>query len=132
MKKHFTLKEANNILFKIRPKIKKIIKTCIKIELMDQINITNEDMFLDHKQAIEESLNYYKLQYVLFKELSSLTEIGIFVKDPAIGLIDFFSKHEGRTVFLCYNYPEREIKFWHELNEGYQGRQPIGLLKQKV
>ena len=132
MKKYFTLKEANDILPKVKSELKRIIRICIKLELMKQVNIINEDAFLDHEQTIEESMNYYKLQYILFRELNNLTKMGVFVKDTTRGLIDFYSKHEEIDIFLCYKYPEREIKFWHELDEGYQGRQPVELLKQNI
>ena len=41
------------------------------------------------------------------------------------GLIDFPSTFEGRWIFLCWQRGESEVGFWHELNGGYAGRQPI-------
>lgn len=50
---------------------------------------------------------------------------GIEVKDPGAGLIDFFHEREGRTVYLCFRLGESAIGFWHELDAGFQGRQPL-------
>lgn len=50
---------------------------------------------------------------------------GIELKDPEKGLIDFFHRREGRTVYLCYLLGEPEITFWHELSAGFAGRQPV-------
>jgi len=57
-------------------------------------------------------------------ELAELTSLGIEVKS-AEGLVDFRSLHEGRVVLLCWEWDEREISCWHELEAGYVGRQPI-------
>lgn len=57
-------------------------------------------------------------------ELDKLTELGIEVKS-ADGLVDLRALKEGRTVYLCWQFPEAEIAYWHELDAGFVGRQPI-------
>lgn len=57
-------------------------------------------------------------------ELARLQEAGIEVKG-ADGLVDFPAVVGGRHVYLCWKYPEQSIDFWHELEAGYAGRQPI-------
>jgi hypothetical protein len=41
------------------------------------------------------------------------------------GLVDFPTTYEGRWVYLCWHVGERELQHWHEVDAGYQGRQPI-------
>ncbi len=43
------------------------------------------------------------------------------------GLVDWYSYYAGRPVFLCWKLDEPEIAFWHQLDAGYVGRQPIAL-----
>lgn len=50
---------------------------------------------------------------------------GIELKDPEKGLIDFFHVRGGKTVYLCYCLGETAIGYWHELNTGFAGRQPL-------
>jgi hypothetical protein len=50
---------------------------------------------------------------------------GALVKDLWLGLVDFPHWREGREVFLCWRCDEEDIFFWHELDAGYQGRQPL-------
>ncbi|AKU97587.1 hypothetical protein AKJ09_04251 [Labilithrix luteola] len=52
--------------------------------------------------------------------------MGAVLKDPRIGLLDFYGTVDGRLVWLCWKYPEREVAFYHGLEEGYAGRKPIG------
>ena len=52
--------------------------------------------------------------------------MGIVVRDIRTGLIDFPSLREGRIVDLCWRRGEPlEIRFWHELEAGFAGRQPL-------
>lgn len=47
------------------------------------------------------------------------------VKSIDQGLVDFYGVIEGRLVFLCWKRGETAIEFYHHLEDGYQGRQPI-------
>jgi len=47
------------------------------------------------------------------------------LKDVDAGLVDFVGMRNGREVYLCWRYGEEEIGFWHELNAGFSGRQPV-------
>ena len=52
--------------------------------------------------------------------------LGVVVRDIRSGLIDFPSLREGRIVNLCWRRGEPlEIRFWHELEAGFGGRQPL-------
>jgi len=55
-----------------------------------------------------------------------LQAIGVELKDLRIGLIDFFSRYDGRIVYLCWKLDEGEtLGWWHDLHNGFRGRQPI-------
>jgi hypothetical protein len=41
------------------------------------------------------------------------------------GLVDFPTRLEGRTVYLCWRWGEEEIANWHEVDGGYAGRRPL-------
>ncbi len=47
------------------------------------------------------------------------------VKDLDRGLIDFPAIKDGREVFLCWEKGEGDVEFWHELDAGYAGREPL-------
>jgi len=50
---------------------------------------------------------------------------GIELKDPEKGLIDFYHEREGQVVFLCYMLGEADLEYWHGLQTGFAGRQPL-------
>jgi len=54
-----------------------------------------------------------------------LQELGIALKDRRLGLIDFPGEIEGRRVWLCWRLGEPSVQYWHDLDAGYAGRQPV-------
>jgi hypothetical protein len=57
--------------------------------------------------------------------LTELENLGIELKDPFTGLVDFRSRMDGREVYLCWRLDEPEVAHWHELNSGFSGRQKL-------
>ncbi|MAG35037.1 MAG: hypothetical protein CL878_02130 [Dehalococcoidia bacterium] len=57
--------------------------------------------------------------------VEALQELGCEVKDLEKGLVDFRSQREEREVYLCWRVGEETISFWHELDAGFAGRQPL-------
>jgi len=57
--------------------------------------------------------------------IAMLNEREIVLRDLARGLIDFPSLRDGREVYLCWVDGEADIGFWHDLDAGYAGRQPL-------
>jgi hypothetical protein len=40
-------------------------------------------------------------------------------------LVDFYSKRDGRDVFLCWKQGEPAVEHWHELEGGFSGRRLV-------
>ena len=49
----------------------------------------------------------------------------IIIKDVERGLVDFPALIGGREVFLCWEKDEEDIEFWHDIDSGYAGREPL-------
>ena len=59
--------------------------------------------------------------------------LGVVVKDPRIGLCDFYGRVEGKLVWLCWRFGEPAIEHYHSLDEGFAGRKAIaGATKQRL
>jgi hypothetical protein len=58
--------------------------------------------------------------------LAEIARLGGVPKDLSMGLVDFphHRRPEG-VVNLCWKYGEREIRYWHGLDEGYAKRKPL-------
>jgi hypothetical protein len=62
--------------------------------------------------------------------LDELRFLGAEVKDLDEGLLDFRTRREGETVYLCWKVGEERIAFWHDLASGFAGRRPVEELER--
>ncbi|MGB9766366.1 MAG: DUF2203 domain-containing protein [Sulfurihydrogenibium sp.] len=134
MARYFSIEEANAILPQIKvlaeeiaEKRDEIYYNIMKYEELSELEKTDKEelemMYAKSKIAILESE---------IKELiDTIQNFGVLVKgiDPVI--VDFLSEHEGEEIFLCWKEDEDEIMYWHGINEGFRGRKPISLLRNR-
>ncbi len=122
--RHFTVEEANALLGRIEPVLRSLREARDRLtdaeahEALAGAAPTNGggDPGRDVGEAFLE----------VRRMLLALQELGIVVRDIERGLIDFPAIHEGREVYLCWELDEPpRIAFWHDLEAGYDGRQPL-------
>ncbi len=124
MPHYFTLQEANETLNAIRP-------------WMDEVQTIRQKILANQPEAwpaLEKSVGNggnRALSKMIqdFEKLDALVhriqDTGALIKDINLGLLDFPALREGHEVYLCWQYGEGEIAFWHEIEAGFAGRQPI-------
>lgn len=56
---------------------------------------------------------------------SEIEEMGCFLKDIDLGLVDFPCEIEGDLAFLCWQYGERQLIAWHSIESGFGQRRPL-------
>jgi hypothetical protein len=62
-------------------------------------------------------------------EVTEIGRSGCVIRDIEIGLVDWLGvAGDGRDVWLCWRYGEREIGFFHEHDRGFRDRKPIAEL----
>ena len=59
------------------------------------------------------------------KEIGEIQAMGVLVKDLDTGLVDFPATRDGEDILLCWQLGEDEVAYWHGLEDGYAGRQPL-------
>ncbi len=57
--------------------------------------------------------------------LGEIDSVGVQVKDLESGLLDFPCRVDGELVLLCWRRGESRIEYWHTLESGFRGRQPL-------
>jgi hypothetical protein len=63
---------------------------------------------------------------LLLKEtVEAIQATGCQLKDLEMGLVDFPTLYRGKEVYLCWKSGERDIGYWHHVEDGYRGRHPI-------
>jgi len=124
MPRYFTLDEANALLGELRPLVGKMLE--VRQELLD----LQPELEPVLRKVLGNGGNQVASQAaVFFEELRGLVEriqeSGVELKDVNTGLLDFRSLRGGREVYLCWRYGEDEISFWHDIDAGFAGRQPL-------
>lgn len=120
--RYFTLEEANTVLAIVRPLLREIL--AIRQTILDR----QTDLWPVIEKSLGNGGNRTASQTVQeFERLDQLVRqvmaTGAVVKDINSGLIDFLALREGREVYLCWKYDEDQIRFWHDLDAGFAGRQ---------
>jgi hypothetical protein len=54
-----------------------------------------------------------------------IEELGGVFKDLELGLVDFPATIAGKRVYLCWQYGEKVVGFWHGLEDGFTSRRPL-------
>ncbi len=51
--------------------------------------------------------------------------LGAVIKDPQLGLVDFYGRVDGRLVWLCWRFGEERVRYYHDLDAGFSARKPL-------
>ena len=129
---YFTIKSANEALPGVIEKfnnLKKQKNEIIKAEQELQIIMSsteNFEKYITQKQKLNSEMTKF---YQLIEELEGT---GVSLKGLDQGLLDFPSKRFDEDVWLCWKDGETEIKFWHDMNSGFNGRKPISISDESL
>lgn len=124
----FTLEEASRTL----PLVRRIVHDIVsaypafreKLQEFDALAGDAEvEATRERLQALREGID--RDAETINRYIAELHQIGCIFKGFEEGLVDFYSTIDGKPVFLCWKYDEPEISFWHEIEAGLAGRQPL-------
>lgn len=124
MPRYFTLTEANEMLAAIRPLMEEIqaIRQEILARQPEVWPVVERAAGNGGSQAASKLVEEFGRLDALVHQIQ---ETGALFKDINLGLLDFPAWRDGHEVYLCWKYGEGDIAFWHEIEAGYAGRQPI-------
>lgn len=121
--RHYTLEEASELL----PRV---------IEIVERMRVARNQLGdREAREALSEagptngggtpgrtvSQGFLELR----DSMIELRELEVVLRDLDRGLVDFPSLRDGQEVYLCWQEGEDAIRFWHEPEAGFGGRQPL-------
>ena len=128
----YTVDEANHELPRVRPIVVQIVElSALRPDLEEQLRMAeyaaqrpgaNGDTRERQKQARDAVQG---AEEELLKAVLNLNSLGIQLKGPLEGLIDFPSYRDGELVELCWKLGEDRVEHWHRVGEGFAGRKPL-------
>src|SRR4030081_2714816 len=128
----YTVDEANRELPRVRRIVAQIAElSALLPELEDQARIAEYESKRpagspddrDPPQPGRDAVSGGELE--LLKAVASLNGMGIQLKGPLEGLIDFPSYRDGEQIELCWKLGEERVDHWHRLGEGFAGRKKL-------
>jgi len=128
-RKYFTLAEANRTL----PLVKRIVADLMELhpqwrDLVSQYELVAAQARPEWGESGEQVGLRGRIDEVAGRindYLGELEQIGCMFKGFEQGLVDFHGKLDGKEMFWCWKHGEEKIEYWHELETGYAGRQPV-------
>ncbi len=128
----YTVAEANAALAEVDPLVARMVFLLRDLpELQEAVQIAN------YRSSREDTGPELRAKYEAAKRAVSdaetelagavarLESMGIALKDPQIGLIDFYGYVDDELVELCWKLGETHITHWHRIGDGFAGRRPL-------
>lgn len=132
MPRFFTLLEAEALLPQIQKYLQRLSDARQRHQAAD-----NEIMAIHQRIAIAGGMIPPRAELMELKKqreaaaqklketVEAIQETGCQLKDLDMGLVDFPTLYRGKEVYLCWKLGERDISYWHAVEDGYRGRRPI-------
>lgn len=133
----FTVEEANALVDELEEVVERIVATRAaaqedqrKLQVLDALweEKVREEENPDHEEYVRRTERLQRAEKSLRSVVKEqIVDRGIRFPPGGLehGLLDFPTTLDGRWVFLCWQLGEPEVAYWHELDGGYRGRQPI-------
>jgi len=128
MRASYTMERANRAL----PLVERIVRDIVTQYANWQDLVREFELLASRSDVTAESAELERLQREVQRVAADidacqreLRALGVEVKDYARGLVDFPGERGGRPIYLCWHLGEPSVRFWHEIDAGFAGRQPI-------
>ena len=123
-KRFFTVLEANELIPFLTERLRRLSSIYQGLKkTADHHTPKLQDVLV--RGGIPVDLGYLNLVGRMQGLTTEICSQGCHVKDLECGLVDFPTIWEGREVYLCWKLGEQEVSFWHEIDAGVAGRQPL-------
>jgi len=120
----FTLAEAQSLLPRVRSLLAEIGAK------WDHMRKLNPEVQKARDKASFDGYSQSGVEYIesvsqLMFLIHQIKDMGVLLKDADRGLCDFPYLRQGRVVYLCWQLGEDQIRYWHDIETGFAGREPL-------
>ncbi|MFQ6019892.1 MAG: DUF2203 domain-containing protein [Dehalococcoidia bacterium] len=126
----FTTEEANRLI----PRLSEILAPlqekkreldALQAKLLEFVRQMSGNGHILERRVNETRMEAEKTAAALSDLIEMVNNLGCELKDIDLGLVDFRAVLGGREVYLCWKLGEDHVRWWHELDTGFGGRQPL-------
>jgi hypothetical protein len=124
----FRIEEANAVVPRLALLLERLQRGALRLQEEMHALARETGVELD-ALATDDLLRVRPAARVLVEELDAVVgeieQSGAHLKDVQLGLVDFPAMKDGEPIYLCWQFGEPEVAFWHRREDGFAGRQPL-------
>ena len=122
--KIFTVAEANRQIPTVQQVMSRLEEWQPKLEECQQclVEMSGKELS-DPRERVRLSHELERAEHEVLSAAQELEEVGCVLKKG--GLVDFYTVKDCILYELCWHSGEEEIRFYHEFETGFDGRQPL-------
>jgi hypothetical protein len=129
-KKFFTISQANAMLPLLRAILRDVTELAHDLndrrERLQRLQPAHGSVGDASREELEQQVAEFERDRDRLNEfVVELQNLGVELKDPFAGLIDFPCLLDNHEVYLCWRMDEPDVAHWHELDSGFAGRQKL-------
>ena len=129
--RHFTLQEAHvlvpwlQVTFDAIESLKQPLASArgrvqqLTVTMQSNGGVQSEEQLIQAQQDLQDA------EDAIDEHTYAIVERGIILRSVERGLVDFPAMRDGRIVHLCWLAGENEINHWHDVDVGFDARQPL-------
>ena len=126
MNKLFSVDEANALIPQLRDLLARVRAERERmLEMKPELEKGQSQKGYPNDWGTPRGAEYIEILDAFQQAMKAIEDLGVLVKDFNIGLCDFPHKRDGRVVYLCWKLDEDEVSWWHDVDTGFAGRQPL-------
>jgi hypothetical protein len=128
MTKRFRVEDANAMVPRLGVVMERLQRSALRLH--DEMRVLADELGVSVANLATEDLlrrrpNAAGLVAEIEEAVRTIEESGAVLKDIQLGLVDFPAEVEGGEAYLCWQFGEPEVAFWHRRDEGFAGRRPL-------
>ncbi len=131
MPKLFTVEEANELIPRLTALLQRLRELRTEGEelqaqlVAEEAKVQGNGHDLPEAHLAEVHRRVGRLMDAAAAIVREIHGFGCELKDIDMGLVDFPALREGRRVYLCWRLGEPRLMYWHDIDAGFAGRQPL-------
>ena len=124
----FTIEQADAQIPRLEALIARLQRSALELRTeRDAVaaGLRLEPASLPVDRLLSERPQLRRLVEELDASIGAIEHMGVALKDVELGLVDFPATLDGEDVYLCWQFGEDRVRFWHPRSEGFAGRRPL-------
>jgi hypothetical protein len=124
----FTIEQADAHIPRLEALIARLQRSALELRTeRDAVaaGLRLEPASLPVERLLSERPQLRRLVEELDASIGAIEQMGVALKDVELGLVDFPATLDGEDVYLCWQFGEDRVRYWHAREEGFAGRRPL-------